>query len=63
MKITIENYGRTHTTEIEGDDLSIDEYKVPGDSVTAYWNYYEAEKVKIRNSNEEIRTRPNYARN
>jgi len=26
MKITVENYGRTHTTEIEGEDLSIDEY-------------------------------------
>jgi len=26
MKITIENYGRTHSTEINGDDLSIDEY-------------------------------------
>jgi hypothetical protein len=26
MKITVENYGRVHTTEIKGDDLSIDEY-------------------------------------
>ena len=34
------------------------EYKVPGDSVTAYWNYYEAEKVNVRNSNEQIITRP-----
>lgn len=40
-----------------------DEYKVPGDSVTAYWNYYEAEKVNVRNSNEQIITRHNYARN
>jgi hypothetical protein len=40
-----------------------DKYKVPGDSVTAYWNYYEAEKSKIRNSNEEIIKRPDYARN
>jgi hypothetical protein len=35
-----------------------DQYKVPGDSVTAYWNYYEAEKVNVRNSNESIITRP-----
>jgi hypothetical protein len=40
-----------------------DQYKVPGDSVTAYWNYYEAEKVNVRNSNEQIITRHNYARN
>ena len=26
MKITIESYGRTHTTELSGDDMSIDEY-------------------------------------
>jgi len=26
MKITIENYGRTHSTEINGDDSSIEEY-------------------------------------
>lgn len=35
-----------------------DQYKVPGDSVTAYWNYYEAEKVSVKNSNESIITRP-----
>ena len=35
-----------------------DQYKVPGNSVEAYWNYYEAEKVNVRNSNESIITRP-----
>ena len=29
-----------------------DEYKVEGDSVTAYWNYYEGEKYKIKGKNE-----------
>tara|TARA_B100000482_G_scaffold91393_1_gene65723 strand:+ start:849 stop:1331 length:483 start_codon:yes stop_codon:yes gene_type:complete len=35
-----------------------DEYKVEGDSVTAYWNYYEGEKYKIKGKNEKkiIRT-------
>jgi hypothetical protein len=36
-----------------------DEYKVEGDSVSAYWNYYEAEKVSVRNKGEAIITRPN----
>ena len=35
-----------------------DQYKVPGNSVEAYWNYYEAEKVNVKNSNESITTRP-----
>jgi hypothetical protein len=35
-----------------------DQYKVEGNSVEAYWNYYEAEKVNVRNSNESIITRP-----
>jgi hypothetical protein len=35
-----------------------DQYKVPGNSVEAYWNYYEAEKVSVKNSNESIITRP-----
>ena len=39
------------------------EYKVEGDSISAYWNYYEAEKVNVRNSNEQIITRPVYASN
>ena len=36
-----------------------DEYKVEGDSVSAYWNYYEAEKVSVRNKGEAVITRPN----
>jgi hypothetical protein len=35
-----------------------DEYKVEGDSVTAYWNYYEQDKYKIANKNEQIIIRP-----
>jgi len=35
-----------------------DEYKVENDSVSAYWNYYENEKHTVRNSNEELITRP-----
>jgi hypothetical protein len=35
-----------------------DQYKVPGNSVEAYWNYYETEKVNVKNSNESIITRP-----
>ena len=35
-----------------------DEYKVEGDSITAYWNYYEGEKYKIKGKDEKkiIRT-------
>ena len=35
-----------------------DEYKVEGNSVSAYWNYYEQEKYKIKNKDEKkiIRT-------
>ena len=35
-----------------------DEYKVPGDSITAYWNYYEQDKYKVANKNEQIIIRP-----
>ena len=35
-----------------------DEYKVEGDSVAAYWNYYENEKHTIRNQNEQKIVRP-----
>jgi hypothetical protein len=34
-----------------------DEYKVEGDSVTAYWNYYEGEKYTVANKNEMLITR------
>ena len=35
-----------------------DEYKVKDDSVSAYWNYYEQEKYKIANKNEQKIIRP-----
>ena len=35
-----------------------DQYKVPGNSVEAYWNYYEAEKINVKNANESVITRP-----
>ena len=35
-----------------------DQYKVPGDSITAYWNYYEQDKYKVANKNEQIIVRP-----
>ena len=30
-----------------------DQYKVDGDSLTAYWNYYENEKHTVKNKNEQ----------
>ena len=35
-----------------------EQYKVPGCSVTAYWNYYEREKHTVANKNEELKIRP-----
>jgi len=35
-----------------------DEYKVEGDSIAAYWNYYEGDKYKIANKNEQKIVRP-----
>lgn len=35
-----------------------DAYKVPGCSITAYWNYYEQDKYKVANKNEQIIVRP-----
>jgi hypothetical protein len=35
-----------------------DEYKVDNDSVSAYWNYYEQDKCKIANKNEQKIIRP-----
>ena len=34
-----------------------DQYKVPGCSITAYWNYYEGEKYTVANKNEMLITR------
>ena len=36
-----------------------DEYKVEGDSVTAYWNYYENEKHSVKSASEQLITRSN----
>ena len=35
-----------------------DECKVEGDSIKAYWNYYELDKCKIANKNEQKISRP-----
>ena len=35
-----------------------DQYKVEGNSVAAYWNYYEKEKHTVRNAGEPLITRP-----
>ena len=35
-----------------------DEYKVEGDSLSAYWNYYEQEKQLIKGKNEQKISRP-----
>ena len=34
-----------------------DKYKVPGDSVAAYWNYYINEKHNVANSDEKVITK------
>ena len=34
-----------------------DQYKVPGCSITAYWNYYEGEKYTVANKDEMLITR------
>ena len=33
------------------------QYKVPGCSITAYWNYYEGEKYSVANQGEKLITR------
>ena len=49
---------------IQGDEWSEppqampDQYKVPGCSITAYWNYYEGEKYLIAGKDEQLITRP-----
>ena len=48
---------------IQGDEWSEppqampDQYKVPGCSITAYWNYYEGEKYKVAAKDEMLITR------
>ena len=39
---------------IEPPQCMPDQYKVPGDCVSAYWNYYENEKHTVRNKNEKL---------
>ena len=34
-----------------------EQYKVPGCSITAYWNYYEGEKYTVAAKNEMLITR------
>ncbi len=34
-----------------------EQYKVPGCSITAYWNYYEGEKYSVANKTEKLITR------
>lgn len=50
------NVTKTEFTEMP--QCMPDQYKVPGNSVEAYWNYYEAEKVNVKNANESVITRP-----
>ena len=50
--------GMPDSTFTEPPQCMPDEYKVHGDSVTGYWNYYEGEKHTVRNKNEQIITRP-----
>ena len=48
---------------IQGDEFTQppqampDKYKVPGCSITAYWNYYEGEKYLVANKDEMLITR------
>ena len=37
-----------------------DEYKVLGNSVLGYWNYYENEKHTVKNKDEQKIIRPHY---
>ena len=56
----------TPPVHIQGEDFTEppqcmpDEYKVDGDSVSAYWNYYEQDKFKVANKNEQKIIRPSY---
>ena len=48
----------TYVSFTEPPQCMPDEYKVEGDSLSAYWNYYEQDKVKIKNKNEQKISRP-----
>lgn len=49
--------GITSETFTEPPQAMPDQYKVPGCSVTAYWNYYEGEKYSVANKREKLITR------
>ena len=46
--------------DMDGNDVEScpEEYKVEGDSLSAYWNYYEQEKQSIKGKNEQKISRP-----
>ena len=48
----------TYVSFTEPPQCMPDEYKVEGDSLSAYWNYYEQEKYKIKAKNEQKISRP-----
>lgn len=50
--------GLTEQYFIEPPQCMPDQYKVPGNAVRAYWNYYENEKHTVRNAGEPLITRP-----
>jgi hypothetical protein len=50
--------GLTEQYFIEPPQCMPDQYKVPGNAVKAYWNYYEGEKHTVRNAGEPLITRP-----
>jgi hypothetical protein len=62
--IKCRNFLSQYPKYIQGDDwceppqCMPDEYKVEGDSISAYWNYYEGDKYKIANKNEQKIVRP-----
>jgi len=61
-KVYTKRYGKYHLSIdigfTEPPQCMPDEYKVEGDSISAYWNYYEQDKFKVANKNEQkiIRT-------
>ena len=49
--------GITSETFTEPPQAMPEQYKVPGCSITAYWNYYEGEKYTVANKSEILITR------
>jgi len=50
--------GLLYTDFSEPPQCMPDQYKVDGDAVAAYWNYYENEKHTVRNAGEPLIKRP-----